>query len=284
MNVLSIQSAVTFGHVGNSAATFALQRLGHDCWPVATVQLAHHPAHGAWRGRVTPAGELSSTVEALAARGVLARADAVLSGYLADAEQGPAIEDAVAQVRRANPAALWALDPVIGDHGRIYVAPGIVEWLRDAALPRADLVTPNAFEAGVLTGRSVTEGSQALAAARDLQRRGAATVLVTGVTGASDRIEMILAAGEGAWRVETPRIDYPAHGAGDLLAALFLARVLEGQQPPEALALAASAVHGVIARSAAVPCAPPFGLDLRLVAGQDEIAAPRRRFAAARLA
>ena len=70
MNVLSIQSAVTFGHVGNSAATFALQRLGHDCWPVATVQLAHHPAHGAWRGRVTPAGELSSTVEALAARGV----------------------------------------------------------------------------------------------------------------------------------------------------------------------------------------------------------------------
>src|SRR5262245_61529561 len=165
MNVLTIQSAVSYGHVGNSAAVFILQRLGHEAWPVDTVRFSNHPGHGGFRGRVTPAEDLSELILGLEERGFLARVDAVLSGYLGAADQGPVVADAAARVRTANPEALWLLDPVIGDRGRVFVRAGVPDFIRDVAMPQADVLTPNAFELEYLTGVAPTT--------LDAARRGA---------------------------------------------------------------------------------------------------------------
>ena len=147
MNVLSIQSSVVYGHVGNRAAVPALERLGHDVWPVDTVAFSNHPAHGSFRGRIVPAAEVRDLIEGLAARGVLGRCDAVLSGYLGDPATGAVVEDAVARVRAANPRTLYCCDPVIGEVGRgAYVRAGVPEAFRDRLVPLADIVTPNPFE------------------------------------------------------------------------------------------------------------------------------------------
>jgi pyridoxine kinase len=174
--ILSIQSAVAYGHVGNSAAVFPLQRLGFEVWPVDTVQFSNHLGYGAYRGTVLSAESVGEVILGVEERGVLPGCAAVLSGYLGDPALGAVVLDAVARVKSANPAALWCCDPVIGDVGiGIYVRPGIAEFFRDQALPVADIVTPNLFEAQFLTGRTIDGPETALEAAAVLRARGRAS-------------------------------------------------------------------------------------------------------------
>src|SRR3954464_14347457 len=153
VNILSIQSWVAYGHVGNASAVFPLQRLGAEVWAINTVQLSNHTGYGAWTGQVFTGDAVRELVDGIASRGVLGRCDAVLSGYMGDGGIGEAILDTVSRVRTANPASLYCCDPVIGDEGRgVYVRPGIPALIRDRALPEADIATPNAFELAELTG------------------------------------------------------------------------------------------------------------------------------------
>src|SRR5262245_22609873 len=157
MNILSIQSHVAYGHVGNAAAVFALQRLGIEVWPVHTVQFSNHTGYGQWGGRVFDAAMIRDVIAGIAERDVLGACAGVLSGYLGTADIGEVILDAVARVKRANPAAAYCCDPVIGDATRgVFVRPGIAEFPQARALPAADVVTPNQFELGHLAGRPVS--------------------------------------------------------------------------------------------------------------------------------
>jgi pyridoxine kinase len=162
MNILSIQSWVAYGHVGNAAAMFPLQRLGAEVWAVNTVQFSNHTGYGAWTGQVFGAAHVAEVIAGVAARGAFARCDAVLSGYLGDAAIGAVILDAVARVRAAHAGAVYCCDPVIGDEGPgVYVRPGIAEFMRDSALAAADFTTPNLFELRMLTGGHRLAGADA---------------------------------------------------------------------------------------------------------------------------
>lgn len=278
MNVLSIQSAVSYGHVGNSVAVFALQRLGHEVWPVDTVRFSNHPGYGAFRGTVTPPEQLAELIDGIAERGSFAAADAVLTGYLGAAAQGAVVAATVARVKAANPHALWALDPVIGDHGRVFVKDGIPQFMRDVAVPAADILMPNAFELNYLTGMPCHSLRQSAAAAAALRGAPPGRIVVATGLALSDRPERTLttlaASASGFWSVTTSAIDHPANGAGDLFAALFLGRYLAERDIPAALSLATSSVHAIVAASAAAGAR-----ELQVIAAQDEIAAPRQQFA-----
>ena len=160
--VLSVQSRVAYGHVGNAASVFPLQRLGIEAWALDTVAFSNHTGHGKWRGSVVPAADVAELFEGVAALGVLPQIDAVLSGYLGDSATGPVLLDIVARVRAANPQALFCCDPVIGDVDTgSYVTAGIAEFFRDRALALADIITPNRFELEYLTGHSVATLAEA---------------------------------------------------------------------------------------------------------------------------
>src|SRR4051795_6498342 len=226
MNILSIQSHVAYGHVGNAAASFPLQRIGVEVWPIHTVQFSNHTGYGAWTGRVFEAGMITELVQGMAERGVLGQCDGVLSGYMGSAEIGAAILSAVARVRAANPAALYCCDPVTGDIGRgVFVRPGVPEFMRDRAVPAADIVTPNPFELEFLSGRAVASEADARAAVSAVQRLGPRVVLVTSLHSdatPADTIDLLAAEGGAVWRVRTPRLSLGVNGAGDAIAALFL--------------------------------------------------------------
>src|SRR4051794_40727083 len=149
-----------------------MQRLGVEVWPVHTVQFSNHTGYGAWRGRIFDGESVDELVEGIAERDVLGRCDAVLSGYLGSADIGHAVVGAVARVKQANPEAVFCCDPVIGDVGRgVFVRPGILELLRDVAVPVADVVTPNHFELDALSGtttRTLAEVKEAVAAVQAL--------------------------------------------------------------------------------------------------------------------
>ena len=277
--VLSVQSWVACGNVGNCAALFPLQRLGIETWSLNTVAFSNHTGYGKWRGAAVPPNEIASLFNGIAELGLLPRCDAVLSGYLGEPEIGPVLLDIVSRVKAANPRALYCCDPVMGDVGPgWYVGAGVPEWYRDQALAMADIATPNRFELEWLSGTRVEGVAEAAAAADALRRKGPRIVLVTSLEPATDRVAVLAAAPEGQWVAETPRLAVEATGCGDALAALFLGWLLNGRPVPEALALAVAAIWGVVEATLR-----RGGGELALVAAQDELAAPSHKVIPQRL-
>src|SRR5207248_4314712 len=277
--VLSIQSRVAYGHVGNAASVFPLQRLGVEAWALDTVTFSNHTGHGKWRGAVVPAAAIAELFEGVAELGVLPHVNAVLSGYLGDMATGPVLLGIVDRVRAENPKALFCCDPVIGDVDTgSYVTAGIAEFFRDQALARADIVTPNRFELEYLTGATIADVSGAAEAAARLRALGPQIVLVTSLDTHPDRITMLAAGPDGLWLVETPRLPAMLNGCGDVTAALFLARLLRGESLPDALAKTAAAIFAVIETTLRLG-----RYELALVAAQEELAAPSLAFAPVRL-
>jgi pyridoxine kinase len=286
VRILSIQSSVAYGHVGNSAAVFPLQRLGHEVWPVHTVLFSNHTGYGAWRGPVLTGADVHEVVLGMEERGALAQVDLVLSGYQGSPELADVIVDAVDRVRAGNPAAAYACDPVMGNaRSGLFVDPAIPPLLAEQVVPRADVITPNQFELGELTGLlgrdDVPALDDVLAAADAARAMGPATVLVTSVLHAgqsADTIEMVAVTRDGAWTVRTPRLALHANGSGDVTAALFSAHLIETGEPALALARTASSVFDLL-----VNTLDAGGGELRLVESQAAYAAPRMQFVAERL-
>ena len=279
MNILSIQSHVAYGHVGNDAAVFALQRLGVEVWPIHTVQFSNHPGYGDWKGRVFDAAAIRELVDGIEARGVLPRCDGVLSGYMGSAEIGDATLDAVARVKRANPKARYCCDPVIGDVGRgVYVQPAIPQFIKARALALADVITPNHFELEQLCDSSVTTLAQTRAALEAVHALGPAAILVTSLNlddTPPDCVDLLTSDRGRCFRLRTPRLPISANGAGDAIAALFFAHYLRAGSAAEAMSRAASSVHGILRRTA-----EKGAREILLIEAQDEIVAPSRVFEA----
>jgi len=285
MGILSVQSHVAYGHVGNSAAVFPLQRLGYEVWPVHTVQFSNHPGYGDWQGQVFAAEHIGAVVDGLAARGALESCAAVLSGYLGSASLGRVVAETVERVRAANPAALYLCDPVMGDRETgLYVPEEIPAFLRARAVPLADVLTPNLFELEQLAGRRLADRTEAVAAARELRALGPSVVVVTSLRDGdtpADAIDILAVTAESAWQVRTPYLPLtpPINGAGDALAALFLGHYLKNRETPAALADAAAAVFAVVSATQTAGTR-----ELQLIAAQDEMMCPSRRFPAERIA
>ncbi|QFR32789.1 pyridoxal kinase PdxY [Ancylobacter sp. TS-1] len=277
MNILSIQSWVAYGHVGNASAMFPIQRLGHEVWGLHTVQFSNHTGYGAWRGEVFGAGLIRDLVGGIEERGVLPRCDGVLSGYMGSAEIGDAILDTVGRVKAANSAAHYCCDPVIGDVGRgIFVRPGIPEFMRERAVPAADIITPNQFELDYLAGRETTTLEGALAACDAVHATGPRVIMVTSLhteDTPTDSIDLVASGPDGRFRVRTPKLDISVNGAGDAIAALFFVHWKATHSTAEALSKAASSAYGLLARTAAAG-----SREILTVAAQDEFVTPSRVF------
>jgi len=277
MRFLSIQSSVAYGHVGNSAATFPLQRLGHEVWPVLTVVFSNHTGYGAWRGPLLPPEDVRAVVTGIQERGVLPTCDGVLSGYLGGPGICDVVVDAVARVKAANPDATYTCDPVMGNAtSGCFVDPAIPPVIREQVVPVADIITPNQFELGFLTDTSPGTLASTLEAADAARSLGPSTVLVTSFLppdGPDDTIGMLAVADDGAWQVTTPRLPMKANGSGDLTAALFTAHLRSTGSPVDALARTASSVHAVLRETL-----ESGERELRIVAAQDAIASPSCEF------
>jgi pyridoxine kinase len=282
MTILSIQSSVAYGHVGNSAAVFPLQRIGVEVWPVMTVHFSNHTGYGTWRGTVLPAETVSGVIQGIEERGVLGECDGVLSGYMGDASLGEVILDAFARVKKANPNAVYCCDPVMGDVGPgIYVRPGIPEFMRDRALPVATIITPNQFELEYLSNQVVTDIASVLAAVDAVMARGPRVVLVTSLRRADarlDSIEMLAANSTEAFTIETPLLPVRVSGTGDMTAALFFAHWLKTGSISTALQVTTAAVFAVLEATAAAGAR-----EIQLVAAQEAIATPPLRFRVKRI-
>lgn len=279
MAVLTIQSHVVAGHVGNSAAVFCLQRSGVEAWGLDTLQFSNHTAAKGWTGDVFSAEHLAKLIDGLAVCSGLENCDGVLSGYLGAKAAGEVVLNAVERVRNANPNAFYCCDPVMGDNGTLYVAKDIPDFMRNRAVPAADFITPNRFELGWLANQSVNSESDAIAAARRLIGNGRLkAVVVTGLPVGADGYAALAIESDSVWRVVTPKLSFDASvccGAGDMTAALLVANFVKTSRLPESMAKAVSSVWGLIKAAEQTNAA-----DIPLIAAQSQIEVPDKLFAA----
>lgn len=278
-HILSIQSHVVYGHVGNRSAVFPLERMGYEVWPINTVQYSSHTGYSGWTGAAFGGDHLSSIVASLAQMGMLATCDAVLSGYMADVATGSAIMTAVDTVKRQHPGALYCCDPVMGDMpGGVYVQADIPDFMRLEAIPRADIVCPNIFEAELLSGVTIRSAHDAARAADLIHAMGPRIVILTSYRPtAAGPVGFFVSDGNSSRVVMTPTLAFghPPKGSGDLASALFLGYFLASSDPFAAIESTASALYSVLEATLA-----SHRDELAIVASQEAIASPSRRFRA----
>lgn len=277
MKVLSIQSAVAYGHVGNSAAVFPLQRIGVEVMPVYTVNFSNHTGYGAWRGPLISPDDVREVIAGIEDRGAFPTIDVVLSGYQGSEGIADVILEAVERIKAANPDAIYSCDPVMGNaKSGCFVAPAIPVLLRDRVVPAADLITPNQFELGYLTGTEPGSLKSTLKSVELARASGPRTVLVTSVE-RPDRepgtIEMLAVDDHGAWIVQTPLLPMKANGSGDVTAALFTAHYRRTGDASEALARTASSVFDLLANTHR-----SGERELQLIESQESYAHPSMQF------
>ena len=252
MNVISIQSQVAFGHVGNSAAVFPMQMHGIDVIAVPTTLLSNRPGYPTLRGRVLEAELVADLLRGIEERGAVEAADMILSGYLGSAANAAVVADFVARAKARNPTLNYCCDPVLGDRDRgLFVHADLPPLVRDLLCPLADIVTPNHFEFEWLCGSKASMIEQVLKAARAFMARG--TVVITSAELADTpqgEIETLAIERANAWRVRTPKLPISPNGTGDLFAALLVAARVGGADTPGALGHAASAIFAVLERTA----------------------------------
>jgi pyridoxine kinase len=281
MTVISIQSQVAYGHVGNSAAAFPMQMHGIDVIAVPTTLLSNRPGYPTLRGRVLEAQLVADLLLGVEERGAVESSSVILSGYLGSAEIAAVVADFVARAKARNPRLTYCCDPVLGDRDRgLFVKADIPPLVRDRLCPLADILTPNHFEFEWLCGAKTTTSDQVIAQAQTLLARGPSTVVVTSAELADtphDEIETLAVeqSNEGvkAWRVRTPKLPISPSGTGDLFAALLVAARVNRADTPEALGHAASAIFAVLERTALRGTE-----EMRIVESAELLVHPKRRF------
>jgi len=291
MAILSIQSHVVFGYAGNTAAVFPIQRLGREVWAINTVEFSNHTGYGSWRGKVLGAELAEELVIGLEERGVLNRCEAVLSGYLGDAEAGKAIIDAVKKVKNESPKALYCCDPVMGDVGRgFYVKPDIPDMFKKELVPLADIVCPNQFELEALTGIDTSKIENAVKAINIIHKMGPSIVLVTSFKEkeqSSPELSMIASDKKNIFKVTTVELPLGngVAGTGDMTTAVFLSRYLETGDLEKTLRLCTESIFGVLEASfkAASSQEGTSPMELKIIDAQQELVAPSNSFKAEKL-
>jgi pyridoxine kinase len=266
--VLVLTSSVVRGAVGGRAAVFALERLGFPVWSLATVTLPWHPGHG--RGaRIVPDDDaFERIVDDLCAAPLLDEVGGILTGYMGSPRQPAAIGRLVDAVKARRRHALHLCDPVIGDHGALYVPEATAAAIRAELVPRADIATPNRTELAFLAGRPPAEDWDIAETARSL---GLSRVAVTSAASDEAEIETLLVTAGRQLAARHRRLSGKIpNGTGDLFAALLLARLLDGEPDADALRHALGAVADMLAAAAS------SGADeLPLAEAQESLVAPR---------
>ena len=295
MSILSIQSHVVYGHVGNSAAVFALQRLGREVWAINTVEFSNHTGYKAWRGETLSPALIESLVLGLEERDVLKHCDAVLSGYLGDPVTGRTIIAAVKKVKSHSPHVLYCCDPVMGDVDQgFYVQPEIPAIFINEVIPISNIITPNQFELCALTGIEIETSGDVMEAVKRLHALGPEIILVTSLKtrdasvrpaeepGMEDTIGMLVSDKKDVWRISTPFLSFESSfvmsGAGDIAASIFLSRYLETKDPKQSLELTAASVFGIMEETHKAN-----SRELLLIAAQEKITSDNTPFKAVKV-
>ncbi|XP_053397690.1 pyridoxal kinase-like [Mercenaria mercenaria] len=303
--VLSIQSTVVSGYVGNKCASFALQIHGFDVCPVNSVQLSNHTGYKCFKGQVLNAEDIECLYDGLKQNNIHGQFSHLITGYIGSKSFLLKVGEIIQDIRDSNPGIMYVCDPVMGDNGKMYVPEELMPVYRDVIVPKADIVTPNQFEAELLTGIKITSEAEALKAMQCLHDKGPKTVVLSSTnlglkdskdSKGSEDVLVALASSvkngdKECYRIEMPYKEAIFVGTGDLFASCLMAWMHKDNDLKTAFEKTVSTVQTVITRTlnAAQEVAGPGNkptpaqMELRLIQSKSDIENPKINFTAKKL-
>lgn len=296
LQVLSIQSTVVYGYVGNKCATFSLQVHGFDVCPINSVQLSNHTGYSHVKGQVLNAEDIECLYDGLKANGVHDNFSHLITGYIGSKSFLLKVGEIIQSLRDSNPGLVYVCDPVMGDNGKMYVPEELMPVYRDVIVPKADIVTPNQFEAELLTDIKINSEAEALKAMQVLHDKGPKTVVLSSTNLGSEGVLVALASSvtngtKECYRIEMPYLQAIFVGTGDLFASCLMAWMHKDNDLKLALEKTVSTVQTVIRRTlqAANEAAgqgkkpTPAQMELRLIQSKSDIEKPTVNFHATKI-
>jgi pyridoxine kinase len=249
-SILLIQSHVVYGYVGNKAATYPLQTMGFDVWPINTVQFSNHTGYGKWQGEIFSKDHIIALVEGIFAIEQAHKCVAILTGYMGSGEICNVVQEIVQKFKQLNKKVIYLCDPVIGNNS-CYVKPEVLEFFKQNL--SADIITPNQYEAEILSGIKINKLEDLHSIVKYFQNLGIKIVVITGIKlNNDDNLSIFASDGKVNYLVKTPHYhaNTPINGTGDLFSSTFLGTYLKHNDLATAVQYAAyylqSAVKGTI--------------------------------------
>lgn len=294
-NVLSIQSTVVFGYVGNKSAAFPLQVLGFDVSTINSVQFSNHTGYKCFKGQVLNSDDLACLYDGLQENGISSFSH-ILTGYIGSQSFLEKVAEIVVDLKKKNPSLVYVCDPVMGDNGEMYVPAELLPVYIDKILPIADIVTPNQFEVEKLTGIKITSEEDAIEAMKILHSKGPKTVVISSSEFSSDGSITSLASTvangkKEVYKVQFQKLNAVFVGTGDLFAACLLAWLEKDKDLKLALEKTIATLQSVIKRTFEKAKAlagegnrpTPAQMELQLVQSKTDIEAPPNSYNAVAL-
>jgi len=250
MSIISIQSHVAYGYVGNKAAVYPLQSMGYDVWPINTVQFSNHTGYGKWKGEFFSANHIRDIIKGLQDLGVAHQCKAILSGYMGSGEICQAVQDAAKEFKATNSELVYLCDPVIGN-GTCYVKPEVLEFFKTNL--QADIITPNQYEAEILSNIKIQNTKDLYKVSDYFHNLGIKILIITGIESKQEpgKLSVFISCEAGKYIVETKeyKFDIPVNGTGDLFSALYLGAYLSSRDALNALQKAIGFMDIVLANT-----------------------------------
>ncbi|KAJ9469221.1 Pyridoxal kinase [Diplonema papillatum] len=269
--VLSMQSHVVHGYVGNKCASFPLQLLGVEVDVLNTVHFSNHTGYPSFKGSRLDGSDLRNIVQGLVDNGLAHGYTHLLTGYIGSADLLSSIEDVIKTLRGLNPKLFYTCDPVLGDNGKLYVSPEMLPLFKEL-IRHADLLTPNQFEAEALSDIKINTIDDAIRVCDHFHAKGVSRVVITSLEVAEykDTLAIVSSEAHGIRKqklasitpvtppeepqrsiITVPKLDHYFTGTGDLMSALILGWVALEPGLDNAMSKAVGTVQAVIKKTAA---------------------------------
>lgn len=235
MAILSIQSHVAYGYVGNKAAVFPLQSMGYDVWPVNTVQFSSHTGYKNWQGDIFSREHIHKIIAGIEAIGVVKDCKAILSGYMGSKDTCLEVYETVERFKSINNDIIYLCDPVIGNTN-CFVKPEVLDFFKTAL--KADIITPNQFEAEILSNIKIKDEASLIEVANYFHKLNISIVAITGLKlNNYNNLVVFVSDKKSQYIIETKKYDFdnPINGTGDLFASIFLGTYIATNSAIESL-------------------------------------------------
>lgn len=243
-SVLVISSHVIRGSVGTRVTVNALEQMGYPVWDMLTVTMTWQPRHGMSHRLIVPTPDFTAWADDILRSPWAGEISAVMTGYFGSADQVVVTAHLIEELKKKNPDLIFFCDPVVGDEGGLYVGEDIAQNIVKYLLPLADILKPNRSELEWIVGRELPDNHAIICAIREL---GCKTTLVTSAWPLLKKSTgNLLVDGQTILLTEHPSVENPVNGLGDMIGALFLARLLAGENEENALKFATSSVYALL--------------------------------------
>ena len=252
MQVLSIQDLSCMGKCSLTVALPILSAMGISTSVLPTAILSTHT--GFPDPIVQPMTEnITAFADHMASVG--GKFDAISTGYLSDPQQAEAVCGVLDKFD-----CLKVIDPVMGDHGKLYsrITPEHVEAMAELCR-RGDYLLPNVTEAAFLTGmpyRETCDGNYLIEMADALCGMGARGVIITGITWDPGYTGWAGMLSGRLFSYRARKIPCSQHGTGDMFAAVTTGALTRGKPLHVAATLGAKFVEKTMAVTVS---STPFG-------------------------